>query len=150
MKTAIEPDKMAIVLAGLYPEETTYFKNAFEGLKLRYSLAVCDEGRLLEYLASEPEPPHLIFLDAKTSGTGARECLRKIRNDPRFTDTSIALYVDVRSDEALGAYYLDGANICIRAPEPPQALEKIVSEIVYLNWQYLTNGLDREKFILKY
>ncbi len=151
MNTTVEPEKMLIVLAGHYINEKISFQKAFSGLKLSHSIMICEEGAyLLEYIESEPEPPHLLFMDSSIYEPDAMECVRQIRKDTRFSEMSIALYSDIQDDDVLKSYFVEGANICIRNPENPEDLEKIIMQVVHVNWQYITNGLDREKFILKY
>lgn len=42
-----------------------------------------------------------------------------------------------------------GANIYIKKPNDFKTLKKVLSEVVMINWQYHTNDLSKDNFLLR-
>ena len=42
-----------------------------------------------------------------------------------------------------------GANIYIKKPGDFKKLKKVLSEVVSINWQYHTNSLNKDNFLLR-
>ena len=142
---------MHIVLAEDDKDDRLFFKNAFKGLKIDNRLTVCEDGMaLMDYLNTAEPLPHILFLDLNMPGKHGLECLKELRANDRFTDLSIAIYTSLKSPGLAEDTLLAGANIFIRKPNDPEDLKKILQEVVYINWQYITDGLNKEHFMLNY
>jgi len=140
-----------IVLAEDDKDDRLFFKNAFKGLKIDNRLTVCEDGMaLMDYLNTAEPLPHILFLDLNMPGKHGLECLKELRANDRFTDLSIAIYTSLKSPGLAEDTLLAGANIFIRKPNDPEDLKKILQEVVYINWQYITDGLNKEHFMLNY
>ena len=144
-------DELHIVLAEDDKDDRLFFKNAFKGLKINNRLTVCEDGMaLMDYLNDADPLPHILFLDLNMPGKHGLECLKELRANDRFTDLSIAIYTSLKSPGLAEDTLLAGANIFIRKPNDPEDLKKILQEVVYINWQYITDGLNKEHFMLNY
>ena len=144
-------NEVHILLAEDDRDDRLFFKNAFKDLKINHRLSICENGTdLMDYLKGAEVVPDILFLDLNMPGKNGMECLTELRGNSRYTDLSIAIYTSLKSpiinEEALMA----GANIFIRKPNEPDMLKKILMEVVYINWQYITDGLSKENFMLSY
>ena len=104
----------------------------------------------MEYL-SKPETilPNILFLDLNMPRKNGFECLLDIRKDPKYKDIAIAIYSTSSSEEDIENTFVHGANIYIKKPSDFNTLKKVLSEVVTLNWQYHTSGLNKENFLLR-
>ena len=91
----------------------------------------------------------LIFLDLNMPRKNGFECLLEIKKNQKFDDIAIAIYSTSSSEEDIENTFVSGANIYIKKPSDFTMLKKILSEIVTLNWQYHTSGLNKENFLLR-
>jgi len=144
-------DELHIVLAEDDRDDRMFFKSAFKGLKIDNKLTICEDGlSLMDYLTTADPLPHILFLDLNMPGKNGMECLKELRANSRYNDLSIAIYTSLRSPGINEEVLIEGANIFIRKPNDPDALKKILTEVVYINWQYLTDGLSKQNFMLSY
>jgi DNA-binding NarL/FixJ family response regulator len=74
------------------------------------------------------------------------ECLKEIRSDLRFKEVSIAIYSTSSSEKDIEETFVEGANIYINKPNDFSKLKKVVKEVLNINWQFHSSGLNRETF----
>lgn len=142
---------MNICLTDDDEDDRIFFATAFDSIKINNTLTLCEDGfSLMEYLNTATEPPHIIFLDLNMPGKSGMECLREIRNNSSLRNIAIAIFSTSLSDDDIEGAFIAGANIYIKKPNEFETLEKILNEIIYINWQYITDGLNRENFIINY
>lgn len=145
------PDQLHILLAEDDQDDRLFFKDAFDEVKIKHSLTMFEDGiELMGYLHDTDVLPHIIFLDLNMPGKSGLECLKEIRSNNRLRDISIAIYSTSSSNANIEDTFIAGANIYIKKPNDFNALKKILSEVIYINWQYVTDGLNRENFMLNY
>ncbi len=145
------PEKLHIVLAEDDQDDKHFFKNVFKSLKLNYTLTICEDGtQLINYLQHTDELPHIIFLDLKMPEKSGIECLEYIRSEKKFDSIAIAIYTNESNPQTYRETLIKGANIFIRKPDNYASLHRILTDVIYLNWQYITDGLNRENFIISY
>lgn len=77
------------------------------------------------------------------------ECLHEIKAEKRFDDIAIAIYSTSSSEEHIEETFVNGANIYIKKPSDFASLKKVLTEVVTINWQYHTSGLNKENFLLR-
>jgi len=143
--------QLHIVLAEDDKDDRLFFENAFKGLKIENELTVCEDGlALMEFLRTVDELPHILFLDMHMPGKSGMECLKELRGNSRYTDMTIAIYTSLNTPTINTDTLSAGANIFIRKPNDPDVLKKILLEVIYINWQYITDGLCKENFMLSY
>ncbi|MFP5438987.1 MAG: response regulator [Bacteroidia bacterium] len=145
------PEKLHLVLAEDDQDDRLLFKNVFDKIRLDHTLDMCEDGiALMNYLNVTEKLPHIIFLDLAMPGKSGIECLKEIKRDPRLREITIAIYTSFNMPELAEEAFVLGANIFIKKPDDFDELKKILSEIIYVNWQYITDGLDKENFIVHY
>lgn len=128
-----------------------FFKNIFKDLKIGVKSRFFSSGDgLINYLETgEAIIPELIFIKYTISGKNSRECLEEIKMNPRFSNIVIAMYADQISENEIEEIFVNGANIFMKKPESYEGLKKCLTEIISINWQYHTSGLNKDTFIMK-
>jgi CheY-like chemotaxis protein len=143
-------DSLHILLADDDPDDRLFFKYAIEELKIKPIVSTVNDGvELMAYL-TKPEVvlPHVVFLDLNMPRKGGMECLKEIRTNKLFKDLSVAIYSTSGSEKDIEESFVLGANIYIRKPNDFNSLKKILAEVININWQYHTSGLNKENFVL--
>lgn len=143
-------DDFHVLLADDDPDDRLFFKYAIEELKIKTVVTTVNDGvDLMNYL-SEPgsKMPHVVFLDLNMPRKGGMECLKEIRSNKNFKDLSIAIYSTSGSEKDIEESFVLGANIYIKKPNDFNSLKKILAEVININWQYHTSGLNKENFVL--
>ena len=77
------------------------------------------------------------------------ECLHEIKQNEKFKDLAISIYSTSSSEEDIENTFVSGANIYIKKPNDFGTLKKILSDVVTINWQYHTSGLNKDNFLLR-
>ena len=139
-----------ILLADDDEDDRLFFIEAIDEIKVKTVVTAVNDGvQLMDYL-NHPEnhTPHLIFLDLNMPRKGGMECLHEIRSNSKLKDLSIAIYSTSSSEEDIEETFVKGANIYIKKPNDFSALRKVLAEVISINWQYHTSGLNKENFLL--
>jgi len=147
----MQEDYINIVLADDDEDDRLFFIDAFEELKITTKVKTFKDGvYLMEYLNNDaPSFPNVLFLDLNMPRKSGMECLKEIKQNPKFNDIAIAIYSTSASEEDIEKTFVMGANIYIKKPNDFNQLKKVLSEVVTLNWQYHTNGLNKDNFLLR-
>lgn len=147
----IDHSPIRIGLADDDQDDLTFFTDALNELTLNHTLTSFKDGKeLMDFLNDPLNPlPHILFLDLNMPCKTGHECLEEIRSNPRFNDMSIAIYSTSSAKADIEATFINGANIYIRKPAEFKKLQKVLSEVVNLNWQHHTSGLNKETFFFK-
>jgi CheY-like chemotaxis protein len=146
----MRPTPLHIMLADDDEDDRLFFKEAFEEVKIKYTISAFNDGeQLMEYLYDEKNPlPDIIFLDLNMPRKSGIECLKEIRANERLKRISVAIYSTSSSEQDIEDTFVSGANVYIRKPNDFNMLKKILSDVVHINWQYITDGLNKDSFIL--
>lgn len=147
----MQKEFLTITLADDDEDDRLFFQDAFEELKINTNVTTCNDGvELMEYL-SNPDTilPNILFLDLNMPRKNGFECLLEIKKENRFDNIAIAIYSTSSSEEDIENTFVHGANIYIKKPSDFATLKKVLSEVVTLNWQYHTSGLNKENFLLR-
>ncbi|MEZ0007889.1 CheY-like chemotaxis protein [Flavobacterium sp. 28YEA47A] len=137
-----------IMLADDDEDDRNFFNDAIKELKINNNLTVFKNGReLMDYL-ERPDIilPHILFLDLNMPSKSGNECLTEIRQNPKFKDMSIAIYSTSSSEKDIEETFVGGANIYIKKPNDFANLKKVLREVVNINWQFHTSGLNKDTF----
>ncbi|MCT2561281.1 response regulator [Chryseobacterium herbae] len=128
-----------------------FFKNIFKGLKIGVKSQCFSNGEdLMKYLNSYGAiVPEIVFIKYDIPGKNFMECLEEIKADPKFSNMAIAVYTEELSEAEIEEIFVSGANIFMRKPETYDGLKKALTEIITINWQYHTSGLNKDNFIMK-
>lgn len=146
----MRPTPLHIMLADDDEDDRLFFKEAFEEVKIKYTISTFNDGeQLMEYLYNKENPlPDIIFLDLNMPRKSGIECLKEIRAEERLKKISVAIYSTSSSEQDIEDTFVSGANVYIRKPNDFNMLKKILSDVVHINWQYITDGLNKDSFIL--
>ncbi|WP_330443634.1 response regulator [Flavobacterium sp. C4GT6] len=141
-----------IMLADDDEDDRLFFTEAFEEVKIKYTLTTFNDGvSLMKHLVVKENPlPDIIFLDLNMPRKSGMECLREIRNSERLKNISVAIYSTSSSDHDVEQTFISGANVYIKKPSDFTELKKILSDVIHINWQYITDGLNKDSFILNF
>ncbi|MBF6640699.1 response regulator [Flavobacterium sp. J49] len=147
----MEKEYIHIILADDDEDDRLFFTDAFEELKINTKVNTFNDGvELMNYL-NQPDAvlPNVLFLDLNMPRKNGIECLDEIKKDNRFDDIAIAIFSTSSSEEHVEETFIRGANIYIKKPNDFATLKKVLSDVVTINWQYHTSGLNKENFLLK-
>lgn len=144
-------DFINICLADDDEDDRLFFTDAFDELKINTKVSTFNDGvELMNYLNDDASIlPNVLFLDLNMPKKNGVECLLEIKQNERFSDIAIAIYSTSSSEEHIEETFVNGANIYIKKPNDFENLKKILSEVVTINWQYHTSGLNKENFLMR-
>ena len=144
-------DYIHIILADDDEDDRLLFIDAFEELKINTKVNTFNDGvELMEYLNSpDAVLPNVLFLDLNMPKKNGIECLYEIKANERFREIAIAIFSTSSSEEHIEETFVQGANIYIKKPSDFATLKKVLSDVVTINWQYYTSGLNRDNFLLR-
>lgn len=147
----MQKDFILITLADDDEDDRLFFTDAFEELKINTVVNTVNDGVALMNFLNAPGTvlPNIIFLDLNMPLKSGIECLKEIKANPKFKDIVIAIYSTSSSEEDIENTFVLGANIYIKKPSHFGKLKKVLSEVVTLNWQYITSGLNKDNFLLR-
>lgn len=147
----MQNDSILITLADDDEDDRLFFTDAFEELKISTIVNTVNNGRELLNFLNHPETvlPNIIFLDLNMPILNGIDCLKEIKRVEKFKDIAIAIYSTSSSDQDVENTFVLGANIYIKKPSNFNDLKKILSDVVIINWQYHTNDLNKDNFLLR-
>lgn len=140
-----------IILTDDDEDDRLFFTDAFEELKMNTKVSTFNDGvYLMDYLNKQDSIiPHILFLDLNMPRKSGKECLLEIRQNNRFKGMAIVIYSTSASEEDIENTFVQGANVYLKKPNNFKKLKKVLSSVVSINWQYQTNGLNRDNFLLR-
>ena len=144
-------DALHILLADDDEDDRLFFKDAIEEVKVKTVVRIVEDGvQLMDYL-NKPEIslPNVVFLDLNMPRKNGMECLKEIRSNHKLKDLSIVIYSTSASEEDIEATFVRGANVYIKKPNDFDELKRVLRQVLSLNWQYHTSGLNKENFLLR-
>ncbi|WP_293894281.1 response regulator [Flavobacterium sp.] len=147
----MDKDYIHIILADDDEDDRVLFTDAFEELKINTKVNTFNDGvELMDYLNSpDAVLPNVLFLDLNMPKKNGIECLYEIKANERFREIAIAIFSTSSSEEHIEETFVQGANIYIKKPSDFATLKKVLSDVVTINWQYYTSGLNRDNFLLR-
>ncbi len=147
----MKDEPLHILLAEDDEDDRLFFKDAIDEIKVKTSVTMLNDGvQLMEYLKTpDVRLPNVVFLDLNMPLKGGMQCLEEIRSDSKLKDLSIAIFSTSSSEEDIEETFVKGANIYIKKPSDFTELKRILSEVITINWQYHTSGLNKENFLFR-
>ncbi|MGZ9733993.1 response regulator [Flavobacterium sp. GNP002] len=144
-------DFINICLADDDEDDRLFFTDAFDELKINTKVSTFKDGvELMDYLNHEDSVlPNVLFLDLNMPKKNGVECLLEIKKNEKLNDIAIAIYSTSSSEEHIEETFINGANIYIKKPSDFDNLKKVLSEVVTINWQYHTSGLNKDNFLMR-
>lgn len=147
----MQEDFTYVVLADDDEDDRLFFTEAFDELRIRTKVETFVDGVAL--MASlfhiDTFIPNILFLDLNMPKKSGLDCLKEIKQHDKFKDMAIAIYSTSASEEDIENTFVNGANIYIKKPSDFKTLKKVLSDVVTINWQYHTSGLNRDNFLLR-
>lgn len=147
----MQTDYIHIILADDDKDDRLFFTDAFDELKINTKVNTFEDGvELMNYLNKEDAIlPNVLFLDLNMPKKTGIECLVEIKASDKMSGIAIAIYSTSASEEDIEKTFVLGANIYIKKPDSFMKLKKMLSEVVSINWQYHTNSLNKDNFLLR-
>lgn len=147
----MQKDYIHIMLADDDEDDILFFTDALDELKINTQVNSFKDGEeLMNYLnRDDARMPNVLFLDLNMPKKTGIECLAEIKASKKMSDIAVAIYSTSASDEDIERTFVLGANIYIKKPSDFNKLKKVLSEVVALNWQYHTNALNKDNFLLR-
>jgi CheY-like chemotaxis protein len=141
-------EPIQILLADDDEDDRTFFTDAFSEIKINTSVTTVNDGvELMQFLSDgRVQMPHILFLDINMPRKTGLECLLEIRHLAHLKDMAIAIYSTSSSDSDIEETFVQGANIYIKKPSDFNKLKKILEEVIMINWQYHSSGLNRDTY----
>jgi CheY-like chemotaxis protein len=138
-----------VLLADDDEDDRLFFSEAFDEIKIKTKVHLVNDGvELMNQLQDGHQLPHILFLDLNMPRKNGMECLMEIRQNERLKDIPVAIYSTSSSEEDIEETFVKGANVYIKKPSDFGALKKILEEVITINWQYHTSGLNRDIYLL--
>ncbi|AZA79382.1 response regulator [Chryseobacterium sp. G0186] len=128
-----------------------FFKTIFKELKISIKVQCFSNGKnLMEYLNNDDAVvPEIVFINYSIPGKNSLECIDEIKIQPKFSNMVTTIYYDQITENEIEDIFVKGTNICMKKPADFEKLKKVLADIITINWQYHTSGLNRDHFILK-
>ena len=144
-------DYINICLADDDEDDRLFFTDAFDELKINTKVSTFKDGvELMNYLNHfDAILPNILFLDLNMPKKNGLECLLEIKKNKTLNDIVVAIYSTSSSEEHIDETFINGANIYIKKPSDFDSLKKILSDVVTINWQYHTSGLNKDNFLMR-
>lgn len=144
-------DYIHIILTDDDEDDRLFFIDAFDELNMNTKVSTFNNGvELMDYLNNEESIlPNVLFLDLNMPKKSGIECLNEIKANSKMSNIAIAIYSTSASEEDIEETFVLGANIYIKKPSSFKLLKKALSEVVSINWQYHTNGLNKDNFLMR-
>lgn len=142
---------MHVLLADDDKDDLDDFMEAFNSLQLNIEVLAVKNGiDLMEYL-NDPSTkiPDLVFLDLNISKKSGLECLIEIRKVKQLKNLTIVIYSTSSTEKDVEDAFVNGANVYIKKPAHFTVLKKLLSQVLTINWQYHTSGLNRDNFLMQ-
>lgn len=126
-------------------------KSIFKDLKIAVKVQSFQNGKdVMKYLNNaEALVPELLLMNYNIAQKSILECLDEIKMDFRLSSMITGVYSDSLSEEDIERIFVKGSNIYIKKPDNYKDLKRVISEVITLNWQYHTSGLNKDNLILK-
>ncbi len=139
-----------VLLAEDDKDDCLLFSDALNEIKMNtFVNTVYDGQELLNYLNKEGVVlPNVLFLDLNMPCMNGKDCLIEIKKISKLKDMAIAIYSTSGAEKDIEDTFINGANVFIKKPSDFGALKKILKQVITLNWQYQTSGLNRDNFFL--
>ncbi|PKF73632.1 response regulator [Chryseobacterium sp. PMSZPI] len=140
-----------VIVADSNENTLIFFKNIFKELKICIKIQCFNNAdNLMKYLNNaDAVIPEIVFIEYHISGKNCLECIEEIKSNLKFMNMVTAVYSEQIPDNEIEDIFVKGANICMKKPEDYEKLKKVLTDVITINWQYHTSGLNKENFIMK-
>lgn len=128
-----------------------FFKNIFEDLKIKTNVLFFSSGKEVtdHLMKKDILIPEILFMNYDIQENNSLPYIDEIKEDVRCNKMTTVLCSGQLSDDEIEEFFIKGINIFMKKPDNYTNMKKAVSEIITINWQYYTSGLNKENFIMK-
>ena len=146
----MQQEPLNVLLADDDEDDRLFFKDAIDEVKIKTNVTMVNDGvELMDYLNKQNIVlPHVIFLDLNMPRKNGIQCLEEIRANKVLRDLSVAIYSTSASEDDIEETFVKGANVYIKKPNDFATLKRAIAQVISINWQYQTSGLNKENFLL--
>lgn len=147
----MKTEKIHIVLIQNNPKEYALFRKVFSQIKIENTLILfqqCEE--LMQYLTTGAIQRHLLIFDLGLPDRSGIDCIKEVKQNPDLKSVVTALYTPTSAPEIVEEAFLAGTNIYLTKPATMEEFNRMLTEAIYMTWQYFTDGLDLQHFMKKY
>ena len=131
-------------------DDRAFFLESMKSIDQNVICVSAQNGReALQTLLADDQKPDIIFLDLNMPLKSGLDCLKEIRAHPHWKELSVAIYSTSSSEEDIENTFVQGANVYIKKPHEFNRLVKVLSEVIKINWQYHTSGLNKDNFVMR-
>lgn len=142
-----EREKIKVIFTDDDQDDCNLFAEALERTEINHQLQVFNDGlQLLNHLKDSDDMPHILFLDLNMPFMNGLESLREIRKIEKYKNLTIAIYSTSASEKDQEETFVAGANIYIKKPNDFLVLNKVIKEVLEVNWQFHAGSINRETF----
>lgn len=140
-----------VIVADSDDNTLIFFKNILKELKISIKVQCFSNGKnLMEYLNNDDAlVPEIVFINYAIPGKTSMECLEDITSNSKFKNMVTAIFSEPIPENEIEDIFVKGAHIFMKKPECFEKLKKVLTEIITINWQYHTSGLNKDNLILK-
>lgn len=140
-----------VLLADDDKDDRDDFIEAFKSVKMNTEVQIVVDGmELMDQLNDLSSPlPDLLFLDLNMPKKSGLECLQEIKKIDRLKNLTVVIYSVSSSEKIIEDCFVHGANVYIKKPAHLTVLKKILANVLTINWQYHTSGLNRDNFLMQ-
>lgn len=140
-----------VIVADSDESTLIFFKDILKELKISIKVQCFNNGKnLMEYLNNDDAVvPELVFINYMIPGKESMVCLEEINSNSKFSNMVTAIFSEPIPENEIEDIFVKGANIFMKKPESFEKLKKVLTEVITINWQYHTSGLNKDNFILK-
>lgn len=151
MRNSMSKEYLNIILVDNNVEILESFRRAFEELKIETKLNTYrSEQELMQYLYSDHRViPEILFLGMHGTNGNMLDCIDSLKTDARFDGMTTAVYASYLPENEVEDIFVKGANIYIKKPCDFDAFKKVLADVITMNWQYHTSGLNKDNFIMR-
>jgi CheY-like chemotaxis protein len=141
--------KLSILLVDDDEDDQFFFKEALHQIKIKVDLSVAYNG--LEALNTLTHfIPELIFLDINMPYQNGKECLKVIRSNPKFQDTSIIMFTTSAREEDIRESRIYGANLFVIKPSSTEDHVNILNNIFSMYLEKRLHRTGNESFVINH
>jgi len=136
-----------IFLADDDNDDCLFFRDALEELAAETQLTIANNGaELMSLLNTTTQLPHAIFLDLNMPRKNGFECLKEIRETPRFKDIPVIIFSTSANMDSINKTYTLGANYYVRKPRTFDMLKEVIKTILSID---MPQQQSKERFLLR-
>lgn len=127
------------------------FKSVFQEIRMEIKVrSWYNIEELAGYMKKKPGiTPDVLFIKYSICAKSGTEWISKIKSDPVLSPAIIIVYSSGMSAAEEQEVFLHGANVIMQISDNYKDIKKSLTEIMVINWQYYTSGLNKNNFIMK-